>query len=282
MGFARTAFGTLALLVLLTGCNTTDALTPQVDVGGGRFPTSKPVTERDLQQMAETPQPNYGGPSYGGNGENDQPIAQQPLSPPPQQDANQTPQYAGRPGPGAPPRTLDQQAAGMGQAETGQNEDLPPARPRAPALAGAATSSQQSQPAPPPSSETADAASGQAQGDTIRFLPIIGAPLPAVTPLSRQLGTEARARGITIKGSGDQAAGHVLKGYFSCIGGGGTITVTYVWDVLDNKGARLNRIQGQESFAGNATEPWSAVPPSVMQTIATKTMDSYTRWRAGP
>lgn len=275
MGFARTTFGTLALLAMLTGCNTTDALTPQVDVGGGRFPTSKPVTERDLQQMADTPQP-----SYGGGGENDQPIAQQPLSPPQQQAYPASPQYAGRPGPGAPPTTLDQQAAGIGQPQENEQQPQAPTRTRTPVLAAPATNPQ---PQPQPAkTATADTGSSVPEGETIRFLPIIGAPLPAVTPLSRQLGAEARSRGITIKSSSDQAAGHVLKGYFSCIGGGGTITVTYVWDVLDSKGARLNRIQGQESFAGSATDPWSAVPPSVMQTIATRTMDSYTRWRAGP
>ena len=46
---------TLVGLLLLAGCNSTDALTPQVDVGGGTM-RSPPVTQRDLDQMsAENP-----------------------------------------------------------------------------------------------------------------------------------------------------------------------------------------------------------------------------------
>ena len=41
------------------------------------------------------------------------------------------------------------------------------------------------------------AKAGTAASGSIRFLPIIGAPVQAVTPLSRQLGAEARANGLT-------------------------------------------------------------------------------------
>lgn len=271
MGFVRTAFGVLSLLFLLSGCSTTDALTPQVDVGGGLTPQSNPVTENDLQRMAQSQQPVY-PPASGPAGANGQGQVYGGALPPAggQQNLGLGVPGNAQPGTGAPPTTLQQQAAVLGQ-PTAQNQRL--ATP--------------AQPQPEPQQETqaqagAVAAPVAAGGNSLRFLPIIGAPLPAVTPLSRQLGAEARARGIAIKSSGDTSAQHVLKGYFSCVAGGGTITVTYVWDVLDSNGGRLNRIQGQESFAGNASDPWSAVPASVMQNIATKTMDSYTRWRAGP
>nr|WP_316655203.1 hypothetical protein [uncultured Gellertiella sp.] len=281
MRFARTAFGILCLSALLSSCNTTDALTPQVDVGGGTYPArSSPVTDGDLQRMAQTQQPVYPSRDAPAGG---QPLAtgqvyEQPLAAPqaPAYPANRQQTSGAQPQAlGAPPRSLDQQAASLGEPQQ------PQAPRRAQLAAPAAT-------LPPPAStapqtQLASVSPAPAATDqTLRFLPIIGAPLSAVTPLSRQLGAEARSRGITIRGSGDATAKHVLKGYFSCVGGGGTITVTYVWDVLDGNGARLNRIQGQESFPGNATDPWSAVPPSVMQTIATKTMDSYTRWSAGP
>lgn len=243
MRFAHTAPAFLLTLALLGGCNTTDVMTPQVDVGGGRFPNSQPVTDQDLQRMADTQQPVY--PSG-------EPAQEQAYSEPLQTTAGgRQPPFA-KTGPGAPPTTLSQQAATLGAAE-------PPAR--TPAA---------------PQTMTASAVGSE----TVRFLPIIGAPLEAVTPLSRQLGSEARNRGITIKGSGDNSADHMLKGYFSAVSGGGNITITYVWDVLDGKGARLNRLQGQETFPGDAADPWTAVPASVMQNIATKTMDSYLQWRA--
>lgn len=114
---------------------------------------------------------------------------------------------------------------------------------------------------------------------TIRFLPIIGAPVQAVTPLSKELGTAARANGLVIKGSSDQTAEHVLKGYLSAFADGKKITVVYVWDVLDNAGARLHRIQGQEVVNGKAPDAWSAVPPEVMQEIGTATIAEYMKWR---
>lgn len=115
---------------------------------------------------------------------------------------------------------------------------------------------------------------------TIRFLPIIGAPVQAVTPLSKELGTAARANGLVIKGSSDQTAEHVLKGYLSAFADGKKVTVVYVWDVLDNAGARLHRIQGQEVVDGKAADAWSAVPPEVMQEIGTATIAEYMKWRA--
>ena len=79
--------------------------------------------------------------------------------------------------------------------------------------------------------------------------------------------------------SGDQTAEHVLKGYLSAYADGGKVTVVYVWDVLDNSGARLHRIQGQETVSGNAADPWAAVPARTMEGIASKTIRQYLDWR---
>jgi hypothetical protein len=98
----------------------------------------------------------------------------------------------------------------------------------------------------------------------IRFLPIIGAPVSAVTPLSQALGNEARSRGLTIK----PAAGDT------------GVTVIYVWDVLDNAGSRLHRIQGQETVPGPVQgDAWASVPASVMQKIAADTISAYLSWK---
>ncbi len=116
---------------------------------------------------------------------------------------------------------------------------------------------------------------------TIRFLPIIGAPVAAIRPLSRQLGNEARGNGLTIKSSTDTSSEHILKGYLSAFNDGEKTTIVYVWDVLDNVGQRLNRIQGQEYVSGSSTDAWSAVPPAVMELIATKTISQYLQWKQG-
>lgn len=116
-------------------------------------------------------------------------------------------------------------------------------------------------------------------GGSIRFLPIIGAPISAVTPLSRELATNASARGISIKPSSDNSAEHMLKGYFSAFDDGAGTTITYVWDVLDTSGARLTRLQGQEKLAGKSADPWANVPPNVMSKIASDTISQYIAWK---
>lgn len=119
-----------------------------------------------------------------------------------------------------------------------------------------------------------------AGGGSIRFLPIIGAPIAAVTPLSRDLAATASARGISIKPSSDNSAEHMLKGYFSAFDDGGGTTITYVWDVLDASGARLTRLQGQEKLAGKSADPWANVPPNVMSKIAADTISQYLSWKS--
>lgn len=268
MGFARMACGLFLSIMLLSSCNTTDALTPRVDVGGGSSPSSSPVTENDLQQMAETQQPVYPN-AQSAQPVRETPVSRQPIATPALEGASSGDRPV-KPGPGAAPSTLSQQAArlGGGDGSSRVGNTLAPASPAA-GVPETSTAANQT-----PDSKMEDR--------TIRFLPIIGAPLQAVTPLSRQLGAEARSRGLVILSSSDTTAHHVLKGYFSAASGGGTITVTYVWDIIGQNGAQLNRIQGQENVPGTASDPWTAVPASVMQNIATKTMDSYSKWRAGP
>lgn len=134
--------------------------------------------------------------------------------------------------------------------------------------------------APPtqaPTSLTAQPA-GQLRG-RIRFTPVIGAPVNAVTPLSRQLAVEARNRGLQILSAADTGGDHVLKGYFSADTFDGQTTIYYVWDILDLTGTRLLRIQGQETFPGGAGDPWASVPAATMERIATRSIGEYAAWR---
>ncbi len=135
--------------------------------------------------------------------------------------------------------------------------------------AGTQTSAAQAQAAIP---------AGQVRGQ-IRFMPVIGAPVNAVTPLSRQLAVEARNRGLAILSASDSGGDHVLKGYFSADNFDGQTTVYYVWDILDPAGNRLTRVQGKETFAGGSGDPWASVPADVMERIAANTMADYVAWR---
>ena len=116
----------------------------------------------------------------------------------------------------------------------------------------------------------------------LQIAPIVGASVEAATPLTSELQTRARQRGITLAGSADQAATHVLKGYFSTMTEGKDTTVIYVWDVYDPAGNRLHRINGQQKAASvNAAEGWPAVAPATMQAIADQTIDQFAAFLGG-
>lgn len=129
-----------------------------------------------------------------------------------------------------------------------------------------------------PAQAQATLPAGQVRGQ-IRFMPVIGAPVNAVTPLSRQLTVEARNRGLAILSASDSGGDHVLKGYFSADNFDGQTTVYYVWDILDPAGTRMTRVQGQETFPGSSGDPWASVPANVMERIASRTLSDYVAWR---
>ncbi|MDM9628818.1 hypothetical protein QTL95_23255 [Rhizobium sp. S152] len=260
----------LTCLALLSACNTTDALIPQVDIGdtSSTIRSSSPVTQGDAERMAgaaprqqtfATPKQNGYHPAY------DQ-------------------QEYMRAGPGTPPTTMEAQARALdgparsrASAPSIESQDLP--EPVSNAQAEEEDMAAADRPRAPRRTETASLAKSPSRGTTVRFLPIIGAPVQAVTPLSRQLGSEARAHGLSIKSSNDNSSAYILKGYLSAFSDNDKVTIVYVWDVLDNGGARLHRIQGQESVPSAAQDPWAAVPASVMQQIASKTIDEFSSWR---
>lgn len=134
-------------------------------------------------------------------------------------------------------------------------------------------------------SDTASAADQTKQqssvGARINIAPITGAPLQAVSPLSRRLSEGARTRNLTLVPTGDATATIILKGYFSALADTGEIAVIYVWDVNDPQGNRLHRIQGQEKSPGQAVaDPWAAVPPELMERIADETLADLAAWLA--
>ncbi|UXT41510.1 hypothetical protein FY137_10065 [Agrobacterium tumefaciens] len=228
-----------AMMLALSGCNTTEALTPQVDVGHNAS-QSTPVTQGDLDQMAAA-------------------ADRAPTGAP--ATATSVPAYA-------PQNSLQAQAQAL---SNGSQYGEPLRQNQTGAQPPAAAQ-------PAPAQQTASLAPASS-ANSIRFLPIIGAPVQAVTPLSRQLGAEARAKGLTIRASNDNSAENILKGYFSAFADGAKVNVVYVWDILDANGVRLHRLQGQETVAAKGSDPWAAVTDRVMQDIAAKTLNDYSSWK---
>ncbi|HTO32740.1 MAG TPA: hypothetical protein VL202_16405 [Pararhizobium sp.] len=287
-------FAGLGMVAALSGCNSMDALTPQVDVGGGTF-VSPPINQQDLDAMSQ--QTAYTTPQA------TTPVQSSALASSVQQQGfNEGPTGTvlaqGDSDYTDPAGSLDAQAGRLQQGEipaqerqvtrtmpivepqdTASLDDASRVEPSTEPQRIAEQTTRVEEPAQQPR-KSASIAPAAATG-SIRFLPIIGAPVGAVTPLSKQLGSEARSHGLTIKSGSDPSSRHILKGYFSAFKDGNRTTVIYVWDVLDNSGNRLHRIQGQDVVEGSAADLWSAVPPQIMQGIATKTINAYLGWRDG-
>jgi hypothetical protein len=282
-----TLLASLGIALALSGCNSMDDLTPQVDVGGGTF-NSPPVNQTDLDAMSQQ--------SAGVVPQATTPVQSTQLASPEQEGFAEGPsgtvlaqgdaEYTD------PPGSLDAQAGRLQQgqipaqqriarravlAESTSLDEAAPAEQRQESAAPLRNTEETAEVQKP---QKAAAIAPAATAGTIRFLPIIGAPVEAVTPLSKQLGNEARSHGLTIKAASDTSSQHILKGYFSALNDGGKTTVVYVWDVLDGTGSRLHRIQGQDTVDATAADLWSVVPPQTMQAIATKTIAEYLDWRA--
>lgn len=137
-------------------------------------------------------------------------------------------------------------------------------------------------PSPTPSTTASPRTSAQTAAlakTRLQVAPIVGASVDAAAPLTAELQTRAKQRGLTLVGSTDQTATHVLKGYFSTMSEGKDTTVIYVWDIYDPSGNRLHRINGQQKAPTvGSGEGWPAVAPATMQAIADQTIDQFAAW----
>ncbi|WP_174803570.1 hypothetical protein [Martelella limonii] len=191
--------------------------------------------------------------------------------------------YDATPGVGRPPSTFGAQAAGL-QPAAPAYEPPQPAVVAPSAALPPPVQAPQAPASPPQQAATAPAAAPAASiaaADTIRFLPIIGAPSDKLQPLSARLGDTARAAGLSIVAMDDAAADLSLKGYFSAVDQDGVVSVIYVWDVIGQNGVRLHRIQDREaSTSGGFTgsDPWTGVTPEMMSAIGQKSIGALLGW----
>jgi hypothetical protein len=84
---------------------------------------------------------------------------------------------------------------------------------------------------------------------------------------------------VSVVTSKEERADYTLRGYIVAAKEKTSTKVSYIWDVTDPSGKRVNRITGEELLgAHNAKDPWSAITPQVAQTIAGKAANSFVSW----
>ena len=112
--------------------------------------------------------------------------------------------------------------------------------------------------------------------------PVVGAPDGVAQQLTTQMTQSAEKNRLQVVTSADRPD-YTLRGYIVAARDKAGTKVSYIWDVNDATGKRVNRITGEEVVAGtpNARDPWANVSAAVTQSIADKTTSSLGAWAPG-
>ena len=112
----------------------------------------------------------------------------------------------------------------------------------------------------------------------VAIAPVIGAPDSIAKQLQTQLGSALEQKGIGTVKATDKAE-YTLRGYIVSAREKAGTKVSYIWDVTDPAGKRVNRITGEELVSGAAgKDPWASVNTQLTQSIADKTAGSLATW----
>lgn len=113
----------------------------------------------------------------------------------------------------------------------------------------------------------------------IAIAPVIGAPEAVGKELTTQLTQDLEQKSVAVAKAPTDRADYTLRGYIVAAREKSGTKVSYIWDVTDPTGNRVNRITGEE-LAGktDSRDPWTAVTPAVMQSITTKTATALGTW----
>lgn len=113
-----------------------------------------------------------------------------------------------------------------------------------------------------------------AEGTAIVFETIDGPPRPVSARLTRSLDKEATARRLVVVQRGGQAV-YRIRGYLAATPERSATTIAWAFDVYDAERRRAFRLRGEEQAAGSssAAGAWSAVNDTVLQRIATNSVE---------
>lgn len=127
--------------------------------------------------------------------------------------------------------------------------------------------------APPPPT------SPQQQLAKISLAPIIGAPENVARQIQQDFVNSAQTQRVAVAASKDERVDYTLRGYLVAAKEKRNTKVSYIWDVTDPTGKRVNRVTGEEVLPGHGSkDPWAAVTPEVSQSLATKAATSFVAW----
>ncbi len=109
--------------------------------------------------------------------------------------------------------------------------------------------------------------------------PIIGAPDAIAKQIHQEFAGAVERQRVTVITNKEERADFTLRGYIVAAKDKSATKVSYIWDVTDPTGKRVNRITGEEVISGSSSkDPWAALTPQVLQSIAGKAAGQFVAW----
>ena len=113
----------------------------------------------------------------------------------------------------------------------------------------------------------------------VMVAPIIGAPDAVAKQIQQEFSSAIERQRVAVAASKDERVDYTLRGYIVAAKDKQGTKVSYIWDVTDPSGKRVNRVTGEEmASAGGAKDPWAALTPAIAQSIAGKAANSFATW----
>jgi hypothetical protein len=113
----------------------------------------------------------------------------------------------------------------------------------------------------------------------IAIAPVIGAPDAIAKQIQQEFASAVEKHRVSVVTSKEERADYTLRAYVVAAKDKNATKVSYIWDVTDPTGKRVNRITGEEVVSGNGSkDPWAALTPTIAQNIASKAAGSFLAW----
>src|SRR5262249_4715554 len=113
----------------------------------------------------------------------------------------------------------------------------------------------------------------------VALAPIIGAPDAIAKQIQQEFTSAVERQRVSVVAGKDERADYTLRGYIVAAKDKSATKVSFIWDITDPTGKRVNRITGGEVVSpSTGKDPWAAVTPPVAQSIAGKAANSFVAW----
>jgi hypothetical protein len=108
---------------------------------------------------------------------------------------------------------------------------------------------------------------------------IVGPPDPLGKQLHQEFASALEQQRVAVLYKKDERADFLLRPYILAAKERKGTKVSYVLDISDPSGKRVNRFAGEEMVpASPSADPWAAITPTVAQAIAAKATGSFVSW----